>query len=158
MMDTEAFWESNYYDHPNLTAEMIEIAEERLHVKLPQSYITLLSIMNGGYTKGFAFPMNNISWSNHILLDSLNGIVIDKNIETPLNILETEYMTKEWGLPENHVLLCGDGHTWITLDYRQGSHPTVRWIDVESNEDVFVAASFDAFLEGLVSSEIFNVD
>jgi SMI1-KNR4 cell-wall len=158
MTETEAFWGSNYYNHPDLTDEMIEIAEEILHVKLPQSYIKLLHIMNGGYTKGFAFPMSNISWSNHILLDTLNGIVIDKNIETPLSILDTEYMTKEWGLPENQVLLCGDGHTWITLDYRQHSNPSVRWIDVESNEDVFVAESFDEFLKGLVSSEIFNVD
>lgn len=158
MMEAGAFWESNYYNHPSLTSEMIEIAAEKLNIKLPQSYISLLKIMNGGYTKGFAFPMQNISWSNHIPLDTLNGIVIDKNIATPLNILDTEYMTKEWDLPEKQVLLSGDGHTWITLDYRQNSNPSVRWIDVESNEDVFVAASFDAFLEGLVASEIFNVD
>lgn len=154
MINTEDFWDSNYYNHPDLTDEMIEIAEKKLNVKLPNSYINLLKVMNGGYTKGFAFPMSHISWSNHILLDSLNGIVIDDYIETTLNIFETEYMTKEWGLPEKQVLLCGDGHTWISLDYRESTNPSVRYIDVESDEDILVAVSFEKFLEGFVSDEI----
>lgn len=158
MITPEDFWDSNYHNHPNLTVEMIEIAERRLHIKLPESYINLLKKMNGGYTKGFAFPMNNISWSNHILLDSLNGIVIDDGIETTLNVFQTEYMTKEWGLPEKQVLLCGDGHTWITLDYRENNNPCVRWLDVESGEDVLVAESFDKFLDGLVPQELYNED
>ena len=156
MLAATDFWDSNYYNHPDLTAEMIELAEKKLNVKLPDSYLSLLWNMNGGYTKGFAFPMNRISWSNHILLHSLNGIVVDTELKTSLNILDTPYMTKEWGLPEKQVLLCGDGHTWITLDYRKNSNPCVTWIDVESNEDVLVAESFDKFIEGLVSDRIYN--
>ena len=31
-------------------------------------------------------------------------------------------MTTEWGLPQDVVLLDGDGHTWIALDYRTDPH------------------------------------
>ncbi|QTV05083.1 SMI1/KNR4 family protein [Faecalibacter bovis] len=158
MKDYNDFWEDNYYNHPKLTDEMIELAERKLNIKLPQTYINLLKIMNGGYTKGFAFPMNEkTSWSeNHIPLDTLNGIVIDENIKTAQNLLDTEYMTNEWGLPEKQVLLSGNGHYWVTLDYRNNSNPSIRWIDVEMDEDIHIANNFDEFLNGLVSDEFYD--
>lgn len=159
-MNKLEFWDHNSYDHPPLTAELVAYAERELHVKLPGLLVELLSIMNGGYTKGFAFPMTRkTSWADdHILLTDLKAIVPDKETETALNILDTAYMIREWGLPEKQVLLSGDGHTWITLDYRKSDIPTVRWIDVESNEDIHVADSFDEFINGLVPQENYAVD
>jgi len=153
--DIDSFWDNNYYNHPALTEEMIEFAEHTLNVKLPAMLIEILKKQNGGYTKGFAFPMKQrTSWSaNHVLLSGLNGIVTDNDIKTSLNILDTDYMTKEWDLPPKQVLLSGDGHTWITLDYREGDNPTVRWIDVECNEDIHIADSFDNFINGLVPED-----
>lgn len=160
MINVKEFWESDYYNHPKLTDEMVNVAEEALKVKLPKSLIDILRVMNGGYTKGFAFPMAvSTSWSeNHIPLDSLGGIVTDKSIDTPFNLLDSQYMKEEWGLPEKQVLLSGDGHFWITLDYRESDIPRVRWIDVECNEDIHVANSFDEFLDGLVSDELYAED
>ncbi len=92
MVDHNDFWDSNYYNHPDLTDEMVGIAEELLKVKLPASYINLLKIMNGGYTKGFAFPMAvPTTWSeNHIPLDTLNGIDVecDEDIHVAYNFDE----------------------------------------------------------------------
>lgn len=160
MQSFKAFWESNYYQHPDLTDEMIGIAEERLKVKLSESLINLLKVMNGGYTQGFAFPMTvATSWANnHIPLDSLNGMAIDKSVNTAFNLLDSSYMAQEWGLPEKQVLLSGDGRYWITLDYRDSSVPSVRWVDVECDQDIHVADSFDEFLEGLVSEELYAED
>lgn len=154
---TTDFWDSNYYNHPPLTDEMVQTAEEELGVKLPQLLIDLLKIQNGGYTKGFAFPMKvKTTWAmDHVPLSDLSGIVVDKSLETAQNILETAYMTQEWGLPEKQVLLSGDGHYWITLDYRKGNIPTVRWIDTECDEDIHVANSFEDFISGLVSEDKF---
>ncbi len=151
-MDAHSFWEDNFYNHPPLTDQMVEQAEAMLGFKLPGSLIALLWIQNGGYTKGFVHPMKQrTTWAeDHVPLDDLGGIVLDPEHETALNLLQTEYMTKEWGLPEKQVLLSGDGHYWITLDYRHGPEPTVAWIDVECGEDFQVAASFDDFLSGLV--------
>lgn len=91
------------------------------------------------------------TWAkDHVPLQDLAGIVLDPEHETAQNLLQTEYMTKEWGLPAKQVLLSGDGHYWITLDYRHGSEPSVAWLDIECGEDMQVAASFDDFLAGLV--------
>jgi len=153
------FWGNNYYKHPSLTNEMIQFAQESFDIKLPALLIDLLKIQNGGYTQGFVFPMNRrTSWSaNHVPFDSLSGIVTDPSIKTAQNILDTEYMIKEWDLPEKQVLLTGDGHWWITLDYRNGVNPTVCWIDVDSEEDIELAASFEDFFNGLVPESEFEL-
>src|SRR5688572_31343 len=132
-LDMNDFWGDNYYQHPKLTEEMIEFAESSLNVKLPSTLIKLLKVQNGGYTKGFAFPMKQkTSWADdHIPLSELFGIITDKSIETSQNILDSSYVAEEWGLPEKQVLLSGDGPWWITLDYRAGNDPTIRWIDTE---------------------------
>jgi SMI1-KNR4 cell-wall len=156
-MKQKEFWGSNYYKHPPLTDEMLDLAETKLGVKLPKTLIELLKIQNGGYTKRFVFPMTQrTTWAdNHVPLSSLSGIVLDEGFRSAQNIMDTEYMTKEWGLPERQVLLTGDGHWWITLDYRDNETPCVMWIDVECNEEVKVAENFDQFIDGLVSEDTF---
>lgn len=152
------FWGSNYYSHPPLTEDMIIAAEKSLNVKLPGLFIELLKIQNGGYTRGYAFPMTEkTTWAeNHVPLLELFGIVTDEDILTGQNILDSEYIANEWGLPEKQILLAGDdGHWWITLDYRKGSIPSVLWIDVECNEDIHIASSFEEFISGLVSVDAF---
>ena len=153
------FWDSNYYNHPDLTDAMVEIAEKELGVKLPPLLLELLKVQNGGYTKGFAYPMiKKTTWADdHVPFSELFGIVTDKSVETAQNMLDTHYMIKEWGLPEKQVLLCGDGHWWLTLDYRKESSPSVRWIDVECEEDIEVASSFEAFINGLVPDSTYAV-
>jgi hypothetical protein len=147
----DQFWNGNCYNHPPLTDEMVAIAERELGVKLPAEYVSLLRIQNGGYTDGFGYPMSQgTTWADdHVPLHDLAGIVTDPEVRTAQNILDTAYMTAEWGLPPRQVLLSGDGHWWITLDYRRGEVPSVAWIDVECGQDIQVAPSFAAFFEGL---------
>ena len=156
--DLTQFWGTDYYKNPKLTDSVVAEAEKRLGVILPLEFIALLRLQNGGYTKGFGYPMTQrTSWAdNHVPLDELNGI---GNPETPLtghNILSRDYLTQEWGLPPNQVLLAGDGHWWLTLDYRKSPLPSVSWLDVELGEDIPVASSFAAFLEGLRPSAEFD--
>jgi SMI1/KNR4 family protein SUKH-1 len=155
-IDKNDFWDENYYNHPPIIDAMIVNAEEILGVKLPELLIKLLRIQNGGYVADLVFPMKEpTSWAeNHIALSEMFGIVTDKSIETTQNLLDSEYV-KEWGIPEKQVLLSGDGHWWITLDYRNGDNPTVRWIDLECNQDIHMADSFEGFINGLVSGEKF---
>ena len=127
-IDKNKFWSSNYYNNPTLTNDAIKIAETELEIILPELLIELLRIQNGGYTHRFAFPMTQKTTraEDHVPLYALFGIVHDKGIRTFHNIMSSEYMTKEWGLPPRQVLLNGEGHWWITLDYRAGDKPTVR--------------------------------
>ena len=154
-IDKNHFWDENYYNHPPLTDDMLAAAEAQLGVKLPDSLIDLLRVQNGGYTKEFIFPMQvATSWADdHVPLETLYGIVTDESVDTAQNIMDTEYMTVEWGLPEKQVLLTGDGHWWISLDYRQGDVPSVCWLDVDEEEDIQIAESFKAFLAGLKPEE-----
>lgn len=154
------FWSENFYNHPTLTDKMIEMAETSLNVKLPKLLIELLRIQNGGYVNGLVFPTNKkTSWAdNHIAFSELFGIVTDKSKETSLNILDSEYLANECGLPEKQVILSGDGHWFITLDYRKGENPTIKWIDLECNEDIHIADTFDDFINGLVSADEFEED
>jgi hypothetical protein len=157
-LDIQRFWGANHYNHPPLTGSMVAEAERVLGVKLPSTLIALLKVQNGGYTAGFAHPMSQpTSWAkDHVPLEDLAGIVFEPSQETPQNLMLTQYMTKEWGLPQGQVLLSGDGHYWITLDYRGGPEPSVAWMDVECGEDVQIAPSFDAFLEGLVPASAYD--
>ena len=104
---------------------MLVEGEKALGVKLPIELVQLLRIQNGGYTQGFAHPMTEeTTWaSDHVPLRDLAGIVTDKNIQTAQNLLDSGYLSGEWGLPPNQVLLSGDGHYWITLDYRNSTTP-----------------------------------
>jgi hypothetical protein len=157
-VDKNVFWRSNHYGHPPLTDEMLDLAEGALGVRLPTELIDLLRIQNGGYTEGFALPMSRAtSWaSDHIPLGELNGIVLDPDIDTALNLMDTAYVTAEWDLPPKQVILAGEGHYWITLDYRSGPTPSVSWIDVDSGEDFQVAECFAAFLSALVPASVYE--
>jgi hypothetical protein len=139
---------------------MITEAQLQLGVVLPAEYIALLRIQNGGYTVGLGFPMTQpTSWAtDHVPVRDIWGIVTDSEIDSPLNILASPYMTTEWGLPPHQALLTGDGHWWITLDYRRGSVPTVTWLDVDCGEDIQVATTFAGFLEALRPSSEFDSD
>lgn len=156
--DPNKFWSDNFYDHPRLTDEMVIEIEKMLGLRLPAEYIDLLRIQNGGYTLGFGHPMSvETTWSeNHVPLNDLNGVVLDEDIQTALNLCDNEYLCEEWGLPPRQVLLSGDGHYWITLDYRDSDSPSVSWIDTECDEDIPIAPTFAAFLKGLRPIEEFR--
>jgi hypothetical protein len=128
----ESFWGDNSYKHPPLTEELLALAEETLGVTLPLEYVELLRIQNGGFTAGFAFPTSvKTTWADdHVPLDELCGIVAGDDTDSAQNLMDNAYMCEEWHLPPRQVLIAGDGHWWISLDYRRGPTPSVAWIDV----------------------------
>lgn len=154
----ESFWGLNSYNHPPLTDEVLALAEGSLGVKLPAEYVELLRIQNGGYTAGFAFPTSvKTTWADdHVPLEDLNGIVAGVDVSSAMNLMDNEYMCEEWKLPPMQVLISGDGHTWISLDYRKGVIPSVAWIDVECDEELQLASTFAEFIEKLVPASVFE--
>lgn len=156
-MQHREFWSTNFYKHPPLTDAAVAAAQDLLGVQLPAELLALLRIQNGGYTRGFAHPMAQAtSWAkDHVPLEDLAGI-LSLESSSPMNMALTPELTSEWGLPPNQVLLSGDGHYWITLDYRNGPIPSVAWIDVECDEDVQIAPSFAAFLDGLLPASTYS--
>jgi hypothetical protein len=63
-----------------------------------------------------------------------------------LSLLDSPYLVEEWGLPSPVVLLSGDGHCWIGLDYRAcGSRgePSVTWFDADAETELPLARTSD---------------
>lgn len=139
-------------DKEKLTDDMIKNAENKLGVKLPNSYIELCRIQNGGYITYDAFPTSvPTGWADdHISFDHIRGIEED-------GILSNDYYIEEWELPKDILLICGDGHTWTAMDYRQTKEePPIIYIDLEWGEEIFIlelAPNFKTFLGGLFNYE-----
>lgn len=91
----------------------------------------------------------NTNSTDHIPFDELFGIGPAEQFAA-LTLLQTPYLVREWDLPTPVVLLSGDGHTWVALDYRtrgRQREPSVVWIDNERGHEVQLAPSFRAFVE-----------
>lgn len=133
-----------------LTNKMVEEAEDKLKVKLPYSYISLLKKKNGGYLNYDSFPISvPTAWAeNHIHVDHLFGVEENKGI------LQSAYFIEEWGLPKDIVIISGEGHSWIAFDYRETKEdPPLIYIDTESEQIIEIARNFDAFLNWLYKQE-----
>ncbi|MBN6205162.1 SMI1/KNR4 family protein [Ralstonia pickettii] len=149
-MKTRIWQEDEEYSINPVTNEAVVKAEEKLKVKFPESYISILKEQNGGYIIYDSYPTTfPNSWAeDHINVDCIKGIGGEESI------LESEYLIEEWGLPEKTVLISGDGHTWVALDYRKTSvNPSVIFIDVEAEQIVKIAESFKEFLSKLYNEE-----
>ncbi|APJ11161.1 MULTISPECIES: SMI1/KNR4 family protein [Bacillus] len=149
----KSFWEiddEDYYTLKKINAEEVAKAEKKLGVTLPDTYKKLILEQNGGYIVHNAFPTSHPnSWAeDHIQFNHLLGIAEDEGI------MDSAYLIKEWELPEGLVLINGDGHTWVAMDYRKTKeNPAIHYFDVEMEEDFKLADSFDEFIEGLYTVE-----
>src|SRR5699024_4288707 len=103
-------------------------------------------MQNGGRLQRNLFKLDD----KEIFIDELFGISANE----AEGILTTIYMRKEWNLPEHIILLSGDGHSWIFLDYRKNTlKPSVSYLDLEAEEDYVLAENFTDFIHGLSVGE-----
>jgi len=155
------------FDPPNPPlddATLVEV-ERRLSVKLPAAYVALLRDHNGGTVPEMLIPVRapvseavaHALDHGYASLGSLAGVTL---AEEHGSVLHTRSMTEEWGLPSGLVLLDGDGHSWIALDYREPrAEPPVVFVESDSSESIELAPTFGAFLERLVPfEEVFDED
>jgi SMI1-KNR4 cell-wall len=90
--------------------------------------------------------------SIEIQIDHLFGI--GHNI----GILDTLHFQEEWNLLKGLVLISGDGHEWIALDYTNSKTcPPIVHVDSEEETITTIASSFNEFLTHLMGSTINNV-
>ncbi|HLR43272.1 MAG TPA: SMI1/KNR4 family protein [Pseudogracilibacillus sp.] len=139
-------WENDMDALPPFNDKTIHIVEEKLQLSLPVDYIELMKMQNGGRLHRNLFKLDD----KEIFIDELFGISTNE----AEGILTSIYMREEWGLPENIILLSGDGHSWVFLDYRKSVlEPSVSYLDQEAEKDYMLAASFTDFMHGLSVDE-----
>ena len=165
--DLSDFWEetSNYakdkYIGPVPTDEMIRSVEEELGYKLPESYIVLMQVQNGGFSKKSAFPTSTpTSWADdHIAIEGFLSIGWDKTYSL-CGKLGSRFMMEEWGYPDIGIAICdcpSAGHDMVFLDYREcGPQGEPKVVHIDQEDDYYIthlADSFEAFIRGLVDEE-----
>ncbi len=150
-IDSKSFWGPDPAKNPPLTDAMVKNAEKKLGVRLPETFIELLHIKNGGGTRGFVCPTKERAYGeDYVPLSAMFGIGASDADGDGYNILSSPEMTGIWELPPRQVLLMGEGHWWLSLDYRRWSGPSISYIDVDEGREVRVADSFDAFVSKLL--------
>lgn len=147
----QRFWDrsQSYGVNAVLTDEAIVSCEALLGVTLPKGLLLLLKEQNGGEVNSqfTAFLTTEASgWApDHVPVQNLMGI---GPADGHMTLDDSPYLNNEWGQPEQLVLLTGEGHWWIALDYRdtESAEPAVVWFDNELGDDVRLANSFTEFI------------
>ncbi|MCG8700139.1 MAG: SMI1/KNR4 family protein [Bacteroidales bacterium] len=169
--DLTGFWDDCDYSKENYienypSNELIDSLEKELGYKLPQSYIELMKLHNGGLVYKSCHPMSeNTSWApDHIAIEGILGIGRTKQNSIG-GALGSKFMIEEWGYPNIGIYICdcpSAGHDILMLDYSKcGSdgEPEVVHIDQEFNyKTTFVAKNFETFIKGLVILKDYDIE
>lgn len=149
------------YIEPPPTAEVIRQVEKELGYKLPESYIALMQVQNGGFSKKAAFPTSTpTSWADdHIAIEGFLSIGWDKTYSL-CGRMGSRFMIEEWGYPDIGIAICdcpSAGHDMVFLDYREcGPQGEPKVVHIDQEDDYYItplADSFEAFIRGLVDEE-----
>jgi hypothetical protein len=165
---TADFWddpfdESDYFTGPTLTEEMIQATEAKLGYRLPQSYLRLLRIKNGGSLRRSCFPtqLSTTGEDAYLELSGIRGIGGDWSIYNSRD--EVHY--PEVGLVIGETPSAG--HDTFMLDYSEcgpQGEPRVIHVETETGDppQVYVpivsvlAPDFETFLQGLVDCSLYD--
>lgn len=167
--DFTGFWDDHEdsieeYTSPPPTKTLIASVEKELGYKLPEAYIALMQLHNGGVPNRSCFPTKGrTSWADdHVALSGIFGIGRDKEYSL-CGAMGSKFMMDEWGYPDLGVYFAdcpSAGHDMIALDYRKvgpNGEPSVVHVDQERDYHVTpLAPNFEAFIRGLVSDEEFE--
>jgi len=164
--DFSEFWDDSDYSKENYieeypSRELIDSIENELGYKLPESYIELMRLHNGGQVYKTCHPMiERTSWAtDHIAIEGILGIGRSKKYSIG-GELGSRFMSEEWGYPKTGIYICdcpSSGHDMVMLDYSDcaiNGEPKVVHVDQEFDyKKTIVAEDFETFIKGLVSDE-----
>jgi hypothetical protein len=116
---------------PKFCEAMAARAEAALEVSLPESYLNLLRLQNGGVLRKTRFLTEfPTSWApDHFQVDVIMGIGYDEGIDRL-----SEYLIDEWGYPNIGVVFGmtpSAGHDTVMFDYSssgRSGEPAVAYI------------------------------
>jgi hypothetical protein len=153
----QRFWDTSKRHGvlPALTDDLVAATEHKLNVTLPEELVFLLRVQNGGWVSRSCnrFPSaRNYYADDFVPFTFMHGIGPRAESGPQFSLLDTPYLIDEWDLPHQIVLLYGEGHYWIALDYRWHgltAEPSVTWIDNEMDHELPLAPTFRSFVEGL---------
>jgi hypothetical protein len=138
------FWKipSEYKPGDNVTKEAISAVETHLGVQLPKGYVALMKEQNGG----------ELTY-RYVLFNDGDAAIIPyfHELDVECGVGLSPVLVEECGLPDHLVLLTGDFHSWLALDYsKSANEPAVVYITEHESgngtwQEHFLAHSFDEF-------------
>ncbi|GAE25636.1 hypothetical protein JCM9140_1643 [Halalkalibacter wakoensis JCM 9140] len=150
--DGSQFWKSpsEYKPGQRVTEEKRTEIESLLNVELPATYIQLMEQQNGGELL-----------YRYVLFEDGDAAIIPyfHELELKSGVGLSSVFIEELGLPNDLIMLTGDFHSWLALDYRHGKkEPSVLYLSEDDpasgvwNEHL-IANTFDDFLKQLFKKE-----
>ena len=172
-VDFDGFWDDSEYSLENYTepapgASLIAEVEQELGFRLPDSFVGLAKIHNGGAVIKDCHPAPPNLWAeDHVQITGIYALGRTSTYSL-LGDLGTAFMQEEWGYPDWGIGIADTpsaGHEQIMLDYREcgrnceRGEPSVVHVDQEGDYAVtFLAPDFASFIRGLVPEEDFDED
>ena len=167
--DLSNVWEANSwadkdYKEAPFTPEILAKVEAELGYKLPQSFIALMAVQNGGMFRNSCFPTTQVnSWSDsHVAIEEVSGIGFEKE-GSLCGEMGQKLWLEEWGYPPIGVYFAGTpnaGHTMLALDYRecgQDGEPKVVLVEQEWDYEIIeLAPNFETFIRNLRHEDEFD--
>src|SRR4051812_11854164 len=161
------FWKDpGEYTGPPLTDAMARAAEASVGYKLPEAYLRMLRVRNGGTPRRCCFPtpMRRSGADDHVWGTGIRGIGGSWGIDS--EDLGSRYMIEEWGYPDVGIVVgqtLSGGHDTVMLDYSEcGPRGEPRVIHVETETEdgepvmLVLAPDFESFVLGLVDCSRFD--
>ena len=167
-VDLEGLWSDSeysrtHYEGPAPDDATLALVEEALGYRLPDSFVELARVHNGGLLKRSVFPVE--AGPDVIEAAYLSGLfsIGGQARYSLLGAVGSAFWFREWGYPEIGVVIADTisaGHDLILLDYRDcgpTGEPAVVHVDQESDYAITpLAPDFATFVRGLVSEEEFD--
>lgn len=153
--DLTNFWNDNDPDSDQYvsappTDQLIESVEEALVFKLPDYYIQMMKLHNGGVPYNRSFPTGK----GPIRISGILGIGREKSYSL-CGDSGSRVVIEQEGYPEIGVIIARADSGVVMLDYRETGNdgePEVVHVDQGNNHKVTkLASSFEAFVRGLVN-------
>jgi hypothetical protein len=148
---------------PPLTPEAVLAAEAALGYKLPESYLRLLRIRNGGHPRRRFYPtLVKTCWgTNYVEIETVYGVGSEKGIEGV-----SPALIREWDYPAVGVVIACTltaGPHVVMLDYSEcgpGGEPLVIYLETVGSgrppNVLVLAPDFETFARGLVDGTRFD--
>jgi hypothetical protein len=139
--------------------ESLDLFEKEHGLKIPSQYINYAGTHSPHVIKlpKALSDTNNDYWGDgfYTVGDYLG---LDPN--EGRSIFDNGWFVQEWELPEKLVLIEGDGHEWLALDYRDSLiEPRIIVIESEGCSYKVMAKTFNDFMGSLIEYEsVYDMD
>ena len=135
------FWFGD--NRPAATEAQIDDCERHIGRSLPAELRRLLLVQDGGVSNFAGFE----DGERYFPVFPIFGAGGATRTDTLMRAFDQRRVD---GVPDGIIMIAGEGHSWLGLDYRVGVEPAVVFRQTDEDLIEVVARTFAEFLAGLI--------